>query len=318
MSSRCCWRRRKIRIARRCSLVPIATTGRTRDKVARLAAAGKRPSAIAADLGLAKSTVTHHLRHLGAANAGAYLGRRAIVEMLARTGVRVSELCDIRLRDVRLHDADGSRFRIPDAKTRAGIRDVEMTPDLADVLTAHLRRAHAAGHPIGSDAFLFPNSRGGRTTRQRVGKILREAATLANERLAERGRPPLPNTTPHTMRRTYISIALRANGFDVKWVMSQVGHANSAMTMDVYAQLQQRVNRQHGSAFDALLREARSPRGDVDWATIGPRELKTPSELNRQSETKAKKKPADAGLSGVARPRLELGTPRFSVVCSTN
>src|SRR4051812_19157779 len=119
------------------------------------------------------------------------------------------------------------------------------------------------------------------------------------------------------MRRTYISIALRANGFDVKWVMGQVGHANSAMTMDVYAQLQQRVNRRHGTAFDALLRDARSQREDVDWATIGPRELKTASEPNRASEAKAKKKPAKAGFRGVARPGLEPGTPRFSVAASS-
>jgi hypothetical protein len=31
-----------------------------------------------------------------------------------------------------------------------------------------------------------------------------------------------------------------------------------------------------------------------------------------------KKKPADAGSSTMARPGLEPGTPRFSVVCSTN
>jgi site-specific recombinase XerD len=100
--------------------VPIRETHRTRDRVARLAAAGRRPSAIARELGLAKSTATFHLRNLGAANAGPCLGRRAIVEMLARSGVRVSELCDIRMRDVRLHDRDGSRVRIPDAKTEAG------------------------------------------------------------------------------------------------------------------------------------------------------------------------------------------------------
>jgi len=40
------------------------------------------------------------------------------------------------------------------------------------------------------------------------------------------------------LRRTNISIALLANGFDVKWVMSQVGDAVSKMTLDVYAQLQ--------------------------------------------------------------------------------
>jgi integrase len=61
----------------------------------------------------------------------------------------------------------------------------------------------------------------------------------------------------HTLRRTYISIALLANRFDVLWVMRQVGHADSKMTMDVYAQLQQRAERQHGEAFDALVRRAR-------------------------------------------------------------
>jgi hypothetical protein len=35
--------------------------------------------------------------------------------------------------------------------------------------------------------------------------------------------------------------------------MSQVGHANSAMTMDVYAQLEQRAKRSHGINFDRLL-----------------------------------------------------------------
>ena len=59
------------------------------------------------------------------------------------------------------------------------------------------------------------------------------------------------------MRRTYISIALLANNFDVLWVMGQVGHADSKMTMDVYAQLQQRVKRDHGKAFDALVQRAR-------------------------------------------------------------
>jgi len=43
----------------------------------------------------------------------------------------------------------------------------------------------------------------------------------------ERGLPPLPRVTPHSLRRTDISIALLANNFDVKSVMSQVGHANS-------------------------------------------------------------------------------------------
>ena len=44
-----------------------------------------------------------------------------------------------------------------------------------------------------------------------------------------------------TLRRTYISVALLANKFDVLWVMRQVGHADSKMTMDVYAQLRTEI-----------------------------------------------------------------------------
>jgi site-specific recombinase XerD len=258
----------------RVPVIPVAIQAgdRTRDHVARLAAAGKRPSAIAQELGIAKATVSFHLGNLGAANTTPYSGRRAIVEMLGRSGLRVSELCDLRLRDVRLHDPDGARFRIPDAKTEAGIREVQMTPELVDRFTEHLARLRVTGRSTGPDDFAFPNLRGGRISRQRVGKVLREAAQLASERLQEQGRPPLPTTTPHTLRRTYISIALLANGFDVKWVMSQVWHADSKMTLDVYAQLEQRADRSHGTSFDALIRKVSGQRGDVDWPTFGPRE----------------------------------------------
>jgi hypothetical protein len=56
-------------------------------------------------------------------------------------------------------------------------------------------------------------------SRRRVWKIVHEAGLLASERLVARGLPPLPNTTPHTLRRTYVSIALPANNFDVMWVI---------------------------------------------------------------------------------------------------
>ena len=228
--------------------VPTAlhSADRTRDRVARLAAAGRPPSTIASELGIARATVSYHLAQLGAASARAYLGSGAIVEMLARAGLRVSELCDLRLRDVRLQPREAAHCRITDAKTAAGIREVQLTPDLADRLTRHLARLGAAGRPTGPEAYLFPNVRGGRITRQRVGRLLAEAGAAASEELEARGLPPLPATTPHTLRRTYISIALLANGFDVKWVMSQVGHADSKMTLDVYAQLEQRADRTTG------------------------------------------------------------------------
>jgi integrase len=134
---------------------------------------------------------------------------------------------------------------------------VQMSPDLVEELVIHLDRLRRAGHPTGPEAWAFPNSRGRRLSRQRAAKIVAGAAALASERMQARGLPPLPHVTPHTLRRTYISIALLANNFDVPWVMGQVGHADSKMTLDVYAQVQQRVKRQHGAAFDRLVRRAR-------------------------------------------------------------
>jgi integrase len=257
------------------STVP-SDRGPTAAAIAALIATDKEPSQIARELGLAPSTVTYHLRKLGAVRAGRYRGRQAIVETLGRTGVRVSELCDLRIGQVRIYNPRTARFFIQDAKTEPGIREVQLTPGLTQTLANHLERLARSSRPTGPEAYLMPNRAGGRSSRQRIARIVRDAALLATEERATLGLPPLPHTTPHTLRRTYISIALLANGFDIKWVMHQVGHADSRMTLDVYAQLEQRVNRQHGIKFDQLVptRPANVDSGD-EKATGGTNRTST-------------------------------------------
>jgi integrase len=305
---------------------PVGDLGPTASLVAHLAAKGLRPKQIAKRLGIAKSTVSFHLRRVGAQVGRGYVGRRVVCEVLGRSGVRASELCDLKIGFVRLHDPDGARFRIPDAKTERGVREVQMSPDLVEAVIEHLDRLRRMGVPTGPEDFLVPNLRGGRMSRQRVGQIVAEAAELASDRLKERGLPPLPHTTPHTLRRTYISIALLANNFDVKWVMGQVGHADSKMTMDVYAQLEQRVDRSHGTSFDRLVRAARE---QVDGLTLDPDSALNGRrkgdggknqgvEATRPPKPKNRRSPSQQGSAGVARAGIEPATPRFSVVCSTN
>ena len=176
------------------------------------------------------------------------------------------------------------------------------------------------------DAYAFPNTRGGRIARQRVARIVGEAATRASDRVSQRGLPPLPHTTPHTLRRTYISIALLANRFDVLWVMGQVGHADSKMTLDVYAQLQQRVKREHGRAFDTLVRQARE---QLYGTTSGLPEAAPEPNLGHESghdvalgesdgprdERIGDQESSDLQADPeMARPGLEPGTPRSSAV----
>jgi integrase len=227
----------------------------TRARVARRLTAGSRPSSIAAELAISSATTSYHVAQL-IGRAKPYIGRKIVIEILGRCGVRASELCDLRIRDVRLHDPDGARFHVRDSKTEAGVREVQMAPHLVEAFVDHLDRLRRSGREAGPDDFAVQNLRGGRMSRQRVRAIVREASVLASERRGAVELPPLPPITPHSLRRTYISLALLANNFDVKWVMSQVGHADSKMTLDVDAQLEQRVQRDHGRSFDRLLEAA--------------------------------------------------------------
>jgi integrase len=238
-------------------------------EVAALLEQGLRPAQIAGRLGIARGSVSFHLRRLGVgAGRSPYIGRRVICEILGRGGVRVGELCNLKIGQVRLHDAAGARFHIPDSKTETGIRDVQMSPDLVEAVVEHLDRLRRSGVPTGPEDWLVPNTRGGRMTRQRAAKVVREAAESGSARLSARGLPPMPAITPHSLRRTYISIALLGNNFDVKWVMGQVGHADSKMTMDVYAQLEQRVDRSHGESFDRLVRAARKQTAGISPVVV--------------------------------------------------
>jgi integrase len=243
------------------SLDPLLTRdelGATTVRVAGLLAEDQRPKQIAERLGISPATVTYHLKVLQATPGRGYAVRRTVVEILGRSGLRASELCELRVGHVRLSGPDAARLTIVDAKSEAGIREVQMTPELTRVVTEHLVRLQRTGLPARLGDYLVPNSRGGRLSRQRVARIVGDAAALASERRIERGLFRLPHTTPHSLRRTYISIALLANQFDVKWVMHQVGHADSRMTLDVYAQLQRRIDRGHGASFDRLVRAARN------------------------------------------------------------
>ena len=303
-----------------------ADLGPSAAHVAQLVARGMRPAQIATEIGLSKATVSFHLKRLGVDLGRGYIGRRVICEILGRSGVRASELCDLKIGQVRIHDPHGARFRIPDSKTETGVREVQMSPDLVEAVVEHLDRLWRIGGSMEPEAYLVPNLHGGRLNRQRVGQIVGEAAKLASGRLTAKGLPPLPNTTPHSLRRTYISIALLANNFDVKWVMSQVGHADSRMTLDVYAQLEQRVDRSHGRSFDRFIRHAKE---QLSGLSIGPTEGQNPrsrvlfvGDSPFPGETEEKrgrpKSPVLQGLSEVARVGIEPTTPRFSVVCSTN
>jgi hypothetical protein len=59
--------------------------------------------------------------------------------------------------------------------------------------------------------------------------------------------------TAHTLRRTYISMMFAA-GAEIPYVMAQVGYEDSTVTLEIYARVLKRRDRDDiGRAFDYLL-----------------------------------------------------------------
>ncbi len=178
------------------------------------------------------------------------IGRRPMIAVMAKSGLRVTEMCMLRWRDVDVHH---QRLIIGHAKTDAGVREVDLSLDVMEELMTW-RASCKTSDP---DGFVFATVSGRPrdkdNVRQRVlGPVLRKANALREQR----GLAPIAQVSPHALRRTYISLLIEA-GAPLPYVMRQVGHEDSRTTLEVYAQVQQRLNRdQVHQAFDDLLASA--------------------------------------------------------------
>jgi integrase len=162
------------------------------------------------------------------------LGRRAMLATLGLAGLRISELMDLKVAQV---DLTRGRFKLADAKTEAGVREVEITLYLRDELLEYVMDRHARGLPHSSSDHFFGTSTGKRRDPDRFrDRILARAVERASSNRAAAGMPPLPEITPHSLRRTWATFAAMI-GRDPKWIAAQIGHVSPAFTFSVYQQV---------------------------------------------------------------------------------
>jgi integrase len=154
--------------------------------------------------------------------------RRAFLGCMLLGGLRVGEVMALWWGDV---DLAAGRIGIVDAKTRAGQRRVAVGHELRGLLAAHKPADAAVDQPV------FTNLQGvpfaGGAGRSWAGQTLNSAVQAAG--LVD-GRGQQLALSPHSLRRSYISIALMG-GAKPRWVMRQVGHASAELTLAVYAQV---------------------------------------------------------------------------------
>jgi len=236
---------------------------------------------IAVELGVAQSTAiwlaSRYRRH------GHTSVRRAILATLGCAGLRNSEVCELDLGDL---DFPHGVIHVRDAKTEAGIRQVNMTPWLHEELLAY--RASRADAELDEPA--FPTRSGARRDRRNINrKVIAPAVRAADALRSERRQAPLPGSiTAHTFRRTFITLMLEASA-PVPYVQAQVGHEDPTTTLEIYAQvLKRRDRRRHGEAFDALMADA------VPSATS----IIIPSNPDRPEGQRMLDMPADPARSG--------------------
>jgi integrase len=215
------------------------------EKARALRASGKTWALVGQSLGVAEATAIYYAQQVASTEPSA---RQTIIACLAGAGLRNTELCRVDVRDV---DFAHGLINVEDAKTEAGIRKVDLSPMLREGLLAWSRMLR---DPKPGDPF-FPTRAGTRRDKDNINaRVLRPAIRRANERRAARKLPPLPpRVTAHTLRRTYISMMFAA-GAELPYVMAQVGHDDSKVTLEIYARVLKRRDRdQIGRAFDALL-----------------------------------------------------------------
>jgi integrase len=193
---------------------------------------------IAARIGRAESTAIWLSRQ----RAGGRRGRRAAIATLGLSGLRAHEVAGLRRRHL---DFTHGRIVIEDGKTHGSVREVHIAPFLRHELLLYLEQLK----PSGADDLLFPTRRGTPRSRQNLNRrVLAPAVARAAQARAARGDSVLPPAvTPHTLRRTFVTLSAQA-GRSASWVQGQIGHADMTTMQRYYLQasrseIQPRVKR---------------------------------------------------------------------------
>ncbi|MBI5574338.1 MAG: site-specific tyrosine recombinase XerD, partial [Elusimicrobia bacterium] len=161
---------------------------------------------------------------------------KAILETLYATGMRVSELTELKISDINLDVGfikcfgKGSKERI----VPIGSKAVESVKNYLAI-----RKKMTKGNPVGDDAdFLFLNPSGKKISRISVWKIIKKYAKLAGI---------IKKISPHTLRHSFASHILE-RGADLRTIQEMLGHS-SISTTQIYTHIDKKFLKQQHKKF---------------------------------------------------------------------
>jgi integrase/recombinase XerD len=156
---------------------------------------------------------------LDAPNRNTWVGRRdhTMLVVALQTGLRVSELCGLRCRDITL--GNGAHIRCTGKGRKE--RCTPLTTHTVDVLKPWLAELGTIG-----DQPVFPTRRGGPIVADSVGDLIDRHVNTARQQCPAWS---AANVTPHTLRHT-AAMTLLAAGVDVTVIALWLGHEHTQTT----------------------------------------------------------------------------------------
>ncbi len=155
----------------------------------------------------------------------------AILSLLVYSGLRVSELCNLRLEDIDFAE------RVVYVRSGKGDKDriVVISPAAVNALEEYLSTR------TDDMEYLFASRKSPQITRVQVFRIVRKYARLAGIK---------KNVTPHVLRHTLATTMLR-RGVDIRYIQQFLGHSSVATTQ-IYTHVDDEMLK---SVYDKVLQE---------------------------------------------------------------
>lgn len=151
---------------------------------------------------------------------------KAMLELLYATGMRVTEMIDLKMSDV---DMDIGYINCNQGKKMRVIPVYSLAKKAVKSYIDTARNQLIKDKPVEN---LFVNYNGGKMTRQGFWKIIKQYAGLANIK---------KEITPHTLRHSFATHLLE-NGADLKSVQEMLGHSDISSTQIYTSVVKKHIN----------------------------------------------------------------------------
>ncbi|MDR3292357.1 MAG: tyrosine-type recombinase/integrase [Methanobrevibacter sp.] len=154
---------------------------------------------------------------------------KAIIQTLYRTGLRVSELCNLKKENLDIDSVEKAiAIYVYEGKGNKD-RTVYIDNKTLKLINAMIYKRNIN---MGEDKYLFTNKLGNRLSERSVQKIVKKHAIATDRRLRLEGRETNfeERLTPHTLRHSFTIFLLNYSNKPINEVQQLLGHSNISTT----------------------------------------------------------------------------------------